>query len=101
MAFVRAPGGPEQVAQCEPGKCDLGFACQWIDEIYLPETINEGLEAIWIVGCAAGRCRRDEICDLPVEDWGEPHWGGDAVYAAAAAENPYPVSDVDAEEPPF
>jgi hypothetical protein len=43
-----------------------------------------------------------EICDLPVEEWGKPYWGGDAVYAAATDdENPYRVSDVDADEPPF
>jgi hypothetical protein len=72
------------------------------DQIYLPGTINEGWEAIWIVGCGPDRCRRDEICDLAVEEWGKPYWGGDAVYAAAADdENPYLVSNVDAEEPPF
>jgi hypothetical protein len=54
--------------------CELTFACQWIDEIYLPEIIDEGWEATWIVGCGPGRCRRDEICDLPVEEWGEPYW---------------------------
>lgn len=23
------------------------------------------------------RCRRDEICNLPVEEWGAPHWADD------------------------
>jgi hypothetical protein len=101
LLFVRDPGGPKQVAECDPGNCDLSFACQWIDEIYLPDGINEGWEAIWIVGCGPDRCRRDEICDLPVEEWGKPYWDGDAIYAAAADENPYSVSDGDAEEPPF
>jgi hypothetical protein len=50
---------------------DLGVACQYLDEIYLRETIDEGWEAIWIVGCGPDRCRRDKICDLPVEEWGE------------------------------
>ena len=100
---VRDPGGPEQVTKCWEGKSDLTFACQYIDDIYLRETIDEGWEAIWIIGCGPDRCRRDEICDLPVEEWGKPYWGGDAVYAAVYDydENPYPVSDVDAEEPPF
>jgi hypothetical protein len=80
---VRDPGGPEQVADCWEGKSDLTVACQYLDEIYLPDTINEGWEAIWIVGCGPGRCRHGEICDLPVEEWGKPYWGGDAVYAAA------------------
>jgi hypothetical protein len=101
LLFVRDPGGPEQVAQCDPGKSGLGFLCQWIDEIYLPEGIDEGWEAIWIVGCGRGRCRHGEICDLPVEEWGKPYWGGDAVYAAVRDENPCLVSDVDADEPPF
>jgi hypothetical protein len=43
------------------------------DQIYLPETINEGWEAIWSVGCGPGRCRSDDMCNLPVEAWGEPH----------------------------
>jgi hypothetical protein len=74
------------------------------DQIYLPETIDEGWEAIWIVGCGPDRCRRDEICDLPVEEWGKPHWRDYAVYGAAVHdddENPYLLSDVDAEEPYF
>ena len=97
---VRDPGGPEQVAECWEGKYDLSLACHYLDEIYL----NEGWEAIWIVGCGPGRCRRDAICDLSVEEWGEPHWRDYAVYAAAVHdddENPYLVSDVDAEEPFF
>jgi hypothetical protein len=98
---VRDPGGPEQVVKCWEGKGDLGFVCQYLDEIYFPEIIDEGWEAIWIVGCGPDRCRRDEICDLPVEEWGKPYWGGDAVYAAAHDDNPYLVHDVDAEEPPF
>ncbi|BBX41926.1 hypothetical protein X011_00455 [Mycobacterium tuberculosis variant microti OV254] len=36
---------------------------------------------------------------LPVEG-GEPYWDGDAVYPACD-ENPYHVSDVDVDEPPF
>jgi hypothetical protein len=61
---VRDPGGPEQVAECWEGKCDLTFACQYIDEIHLPDTIDEGWEAIWIVGCGPDRCRatRSPIC---------------------------------------
>lgn len=97
---VRDPGGPEQVAECSEDKCDLS-ACQFVDAVDPSDHIDEGWEAIWIVGCGPDRCRRDEICDLPVEEWGKPYWGGDAVYAPAADENPYSVSDVDAEEPPF
>lgn len=99
VLFVRDPGGPEQFAECDPGTSNLSLTCYWLDEIYLPETINEGWEAIWIVGCGPGRCRRDEICDLPVEEWGEPHWRCAAV--ADDDEDPYPVCDVDADEPPF
>ena len=36
-----------------------------------------------------------------MEEWGKPYWGGDAVYAAARDENPYLVTNVDAEEPRF
>src|ERR1700752_5166695 len=43
-------------AECWEGKCDLTFACQYLDEIYLRETIDEGWEAIWIVGCGPDRC---------------------------------------------
>jgi hypothetical protein len=43
---------------------------------------------------------RDEIPNLPVEEWGEPHWGGEAVYAGD--QDPYLVADYDADElPPF
>jgi hypothetical protein len=101
VLFVRDPGGPAQVAECFPGKCDLSFAGQWVDEIYLRASIDEGWEAIWIVGCGPDRCRRDKICDLPVEEWGEPHWGSDPGYEVADDENPYLVGNVDADEPPF
>ncbi len=70
VLFVRDPGGPEQVAQSWEGKYDLTFACQYLDEIYLRDTIDEGWEAIWVVGCGPDRCRRDEICSLPVEERG-------------------------------
>lgn len=84
----------------------MGFASQYIDLIYVHNiikfrAIDEGWEGIWIVGCGPDRCRRDEICDLPAEEWGQPYFGGRAVYAAADDENPYLVPDVDAEEPPF
>ena len=46
-----------------------------------------------------GRCRQGEICDLPVEEWGKPYWGGAAVHDDD--ENPYPISDVETEEPLF
>jgi hypothetical protein len=103
LLFVRDPGGPEQVAECCEGQSDRSLACHYLDEIYFPEFIDEGWEAIWIIACGPDRCRRDEIPNLPVEEWGSPYWGGgDAVYAAADdGENPYLVPDVDAEEPPF
>lgn len=73
-----------------------------VDRRDLPsDTIDEDWEATWIVGCGPGRCRRGEICDLPVQEWGKPHWGGDAVYAAPNYKNSYRVSDVDAEERAF
>ena len=55
LLFVRDPGGSKQVAECDPGNCDLSFACQYLDEIYLCDTIDEGWEAIWIVGCGPDR----------------------------------------------
>jgi hypothetical protein len=104
---VRDPGGPEQVAECWEGKCDLTFACQYLDELYLADmyrgaAIDEGWEAIWIVGCGPDCCRRDEIPNLPVEEWGEPYWGGEAVYAGTGDQDPYLVADYDTDElPPF
>jgi hypothetical protein len=80
---VRDPGGSEQVVKCEEGESDLGFACQYLDDVYLRDSVDEGWDAIWIVGCGPDRCRRHEICNLPVEEWGEPHWGGEAVFAGA------------------
>lgn len=101
--FVRDPGGPEQVAECDPRNNNLSLICEWIDRIYLPETINEGWEASGSSDAdpAAAAAARSAICR-----WrsGVPFWRGDAVYAAAAAaddENPYLVSDVDADESPF
>ena len=75
---VRDPGGPEQLAKCWEAKTNLTFAQQYLDEVYLPDLDkgripDDGWDAIWIVGCGPRRCRRGEICDLPVEEWGEPH----------------------------
>ena len=98
MVFVRAPGGPKQVAQCKQRKNDLG--CMSADQICLPETIDEGWEAIWIVGCGPDHRRREEICDLPAEERGEPHWGGEAVYASASDQDPYLVANYETDEPP-
>ena len=78
---VRDPGGPQQIAECWEGECDLGLAQQYLDEIYLRECVDEGWDAIWIVGCGPDRCRRDEICNQPVEEWGAPHWPDQAVFA--------------------
>jgi hypothetical protein len=76
VLIVRDPGGPQQVAECWEDKFDLGFASQLLDE-YLRDIVHEGWDAIFIVGCGPDRCRRDEICNLPVEEWGAPHWADD------------------------
>jgi hypothetical protein len=77
---VRDPGGSQQVAECWEDEFDLGWAWQYLDEVYLQrDWIDEGWDAIWIVGCGPDRCRRDEICNLAVEEWGEPFWGMRAV----------------------
>jgi hypothetical protein len=80
---VRDPGGSQQVAECDGDEWHLGFLCQYLDEVYLREFIDEGWDAIWVVGCGSDRCRRDEICNLPVEEWGEPHWVGEGVVLGA------------------
>jgi hypothetical protein len=97
---------PGQVVECGEGTSDLTLASQWIDEVYLADiyrgnAIDEGWEGIWIVGCGPARCRREDICELPMEEWGEPHWGGEAAYASTADENRTAVADVYDEGPPF
>ena len=70
---VRDPGGAQQVAECWEGENDLGFLQQYLDELYLHDFVDEGWEAIFIVGCP-DRCPRDEICNLSVDEWGAPYW---------------------------
>jgi hypothetical protein len=77
---VRDPGGSQQVAECWEGGSDLVLAQQYLDEVYLRDFVDEGWDAIWIVGCGSDRCRRDEICNLPVEEWGAPYWGDTTVF---------------------
>ena len=80
---VRDPGGPHQVAECaEQTTTDPGFTRQYLDEIHRSVWAEghipfDGWDAIWIVGCGPGACRRGEICDLPVEEWGEPYFERD------------------------
>jgi len=69
---VRDPGGSQQVAECGEGECDLGFACQYLDDVYLRDSVDEGWDAIWIVGCGPDRCRRDEICKPGTSSPGPP-----------------------------
>ncbi|MGZ4524858.1 MAG: hypothetical protein ACXVX7_00075 [Mycobacterium sp.] len=80
---VRDPGGSQQVAECWEGEVDLTFAIQYLNEIYLPDFVDEGWEAIWIVGCGPEHCRKDEICNLSVEEWGAPHWSDQAIFPGA------------------
>jgi hypothetical protein len=77
---VRDPGGSQQIAECWESDRDLGSAQQYLDEFYLPDSFDEGWDAIYIVGCGPDRCRRDEICNLPVEEWGPPHWVNTTVF---------------------
>ncbi|MCZ8377648.1 hypothetical protein O6P37_02105 [Mycobacterium sp. CPCC 205372] len=72
LLSVWDPGCAHQRAECAEGKCDLTLALQYIDEVALD--VDPECDAIWIIGCGPGRCRRSEICDLPIEEWGEPHW---------------------------
>jgi len=90
---VRDPGGPQQIAECWEGHCGLDFAQQYLDEIYLRHYVDEGWDAIWVVGCGPERCRRDEICNLPVEEWGSPHWAGEAAFPAAEYSGDAPESE--------
>jgi hypothetical protein len=78
---VRDPGGSQQIAECWEGERDLGLAQQYLDDVYVRDSVDEGWDAIWIVGCGPDRCRRDEICNLPVEEWGPPHWADTTVFS--------------------
>jgi hypothetical protein len=87
---VRDPGGPQQVAECWEDEMSLSHAQQYLDELVVRNAgvdcgiaVDEGWDGIWIVGCGPNRCRRDEICNLPVEEWGEPHWSGEALLSGA------------------
>jgi hypothetical protein len=91
---VRDSGGPQQVAECWEGECDLGHAWQYLDEVYLPDSVDEGWDAIFIVGCGPDRCRRDEICDLPVEEWGAPHWADPTVFPGEEGSCSAPKSEL-------
>ncbi|CPR10491.1 hypothetical protein BN971_01880 [Mycobacterium bohemicum DSM 44277] len=77
---VRDPGGSQQIAECCEAEPDLGHAAQYLDEVYLRDFVDEGWDAIWIVGCGPDRCRRNEICNLPIEEWGPPHWADKTVF---------------------
>ena len=80
---VRDPGGPQQVAECsEQTTTDPYSARQYLDEISRSVLVQGhipfgGWDGIWIVGCGPQGCRRSEICDLPVEEWGEPYFERD------------------------
>lgn len=98
---VRDPGGSQQVAECWEGECGLSFACQYLDELYLRDYVDEGWDAIWIVGCGPDRCRRDEICNLPVEEWGAPHWADETVLAGSEDSCSAPKSELADPPAPF
>jgi len=80
---VRDPGRPRQVAECsEQTATDPCILRQYLDEIYRSVLAEghipfDGWDAIWIVGCGPQGCRRCEVCDLPVEEWGEPYFERD------------------------
>ena len=93
MENHRDRGGPQQIAECWEGHCGLDFAQQYLDEIYLRHYVDEGWDAIWVVGCGPERCRRDEICNLPVEEWGSPHWAGETAFLAAEDSGDAPESE--------
>jgi hypothetical protein len=58
---LRDPGGSQQIAECWEDERDLSRAQQYLDEVYLRDSVDEGWDAIWIVGCGPDRCpaRRD------------------------------------------
>ncbi|ORA15560.1 hypothetical protein [Mycobacterium asiaticum] len=39
---VRVPGGSQQIAECWEGEWDLGLAQQYLDEVYLHNSVDEG-----------------------------------------------------------
>jgi hypothetical protein len=71
---VRDPGGSQQVAECWEADDSLGFLQQFLEEVVLSDSVDEGWDAFYIVGCGPDRCRHAEIGALPVEEWGAPYW---------------------------
>jgi hypothetical protein len=70
---VRDLGDPQQIAQCWREETSLTLVRSYADEDFRLG-IDEGWDAIWIVGCGPDRCRKEEICKLSVYEWGDPYW---------------------------
>lgn len=101
LLSVRDPGGPQQVAECAEHQDDFSFLQQYLDEIYLCDFVDEGWDAFWIVGCGPDRCRRDEICNRPVEEWGAPHWADRTVFPGIEDSCSAPKSELADPPAPF
>ena len=100
ILIVRDPGGSQQVAECDEAECRLDLLCCYLDEVW-PYYFDEGWDAIWIIECGPERCRRNEICNLPVQEWGEPHWVGNASFPALTTSSTHPTANWRMSHPSF
>lgn len=76
LLSVWDPGGARHRVECSEAVNGLGMAQHRADELLLLQD-DSGCDAIWIVGCGPRHCRVCEIPELPVAEWGEPHWKRD------------------------